>query len=92
MPEVHRLFDKNTAGAPIIATLQKTVFANFLPVSVTGSPVKPHGPGKHHKPFTGIGCPNVFANYLPVNVRGNIDTCGHIRAFGSPNVFIYGIL
>lgn len=87
MPEVHRLTDPNTAGAPIIEVIQKTVFANNLLVSVDGSPVQGHGPGEHSSPVTANGCKTVFIQFIPVNDRGDPDSCGHPRAQGSPDVF-----
>lgn len=90
MPQVHRLTDPNTAGAPIIEVIQKTVFANYLLVSVDGCPVQGHGPGEHGSPLTANGCQTVFIEYIPVNDRGDPDTCGHPRAQGSPNVFTEG--
>ena len=90
MPQVHRLTDPNTAGAPIIEVIQKTVFANYLLVSVDGCPVQGHGPGEHAGPLTANGCQSVFIEYIPVNDRGDPDTCGHPRAQGSPNVFTEG--
>ena len=90
MPEVHRLTDPNTAGAPIIEVIQKTVYANYLLVSVNGSPVAGHGTGEHAGPLTANGCKTVFINYIPVNDRSDSDTCGHPRAQGSPNVYTEG--
>jgi uncharacterized Zn-binding protein involved in type VI secretion len=88
MPEVHRLTDPNTAGAPIVEVIQQTVFANNLLVSIDGSPVEGHGPGEHAGPLTANGSLNVFINGIPVNKLGDPDTCGHPRAQGSPDVFV----
>lgn len=85
---VERIGDVNTAGAPIIATSNTTVFANGILVAVDGSLVAGHGSGAHAHPFTATGSSNVFINNIPVNRVGDIDTCGHVRASGSPNVFI----
>lgn len=87
MPEVHRLTDPNTAGAPIVSVVQQTVFANNLLLSVDGSPVQGHGTGVHSSPVTANGSTTVFAEFIPVNNRGDADTCGHARAQGSPDVF-----
>lgn len=87
MPEVHRLGDPNTADAPIIEVVQKTVFANNLLVSVDGSPVEGHGVGEHSSPLTANGCTTVFIENIPVNDKDDPDTCGHPRAIGSPDVF-----
>jgi uncharacterized Zn-binding protein involved in type VI secretion len=88
MPQVHRLTDPNTAGAPIVEVVQQTVYANNLLVSVDGSPVEGHGPGVHSGPLTANGSQNVFIQFIPVNKLGDPDTCGHPRADGSPNVYV----
>ena len=88
MPQVHRLTDPNTAGAPIIVVIQNSVFTNYLLTSVDGSPVQGHGPGLHGGPLTANGSSNVFIEYIPVNRLGDPDTCGHPRAIGSPDVYV----
>lgn len=88
MPQVHRLTDPNTAGAPIIEVIQKSVYSNYLLTSVNGSPVEGHGPGLHGSPLTDNGSSNVFIEYIPVNRLGDRDNCGHPRAEGSPDVFV----
>ena len=88
MPQVHRLFDPNTAGAPITSVIQNSVYSNYLLTSVDGSPVAGHGPGVHGGPLTANGSTNVFIEYIPVNRLGDPDTCGHPRAEGSPDVYV----
>jgi len=88
MPQVHRLTDPNTAGAPITVVIQNSVFTNYLLTSVDGSPVAGHGPGVHGGPLTANGSSNVFIEYIPVNRLGDPDTCGHPRAIGSPDVYV----
>ena len=90
MPQVHRLTDPNTAHAPIIEVIQKSVYTNGLLTSVDGCPVRGHGPGRHGHPLTANGSPNVFIEYIPVNRLGDPDTCGHPRAAGSPDVYVNG--
>lgn len=90
MPEVHRLGDPNSAGAPITEVIQKTVFVNNILTSVDGCPVEGHGPGTHSSPLTANGSTTVFIENIPVNRRGDADTCGHARTDGSPDVFIEG--
>lgn len=90
MPQVHRLTDDNTAGAPITSTVQNTVYANNLLVGVDGSPVQGHGPGVHAGPLTANGSTNVFIENIPVNRKGDEDTCGHPRNVGSPDVYVNG--
>lgn len=90
MPELHRLGDLNTADAPIVDTVQKSVYANNALVSVDGSPVAGHGLPPHAGPFTANGSRSVFIENIPVNRRGDPDTCGDARVQGSPDVFIDG--
>lgn len=90
MPQVHRLTDPNTAGAPIIEVIQSSVFTNYLLTSVDGSPVQGHAPGVHSAPLTANGSTDVFIEYIPVNRLGDPDTCGHPRADGSPDVYVNG--
>lgn len=90
MPQCHRIGDANDAGGVISATLQSTVYANNILVSVDGSPVTPHPPFTipHITTVTANGSPTVFAENIRVNRMGDADSCGHDRAAGSPNVFI----
>lgn len=88
MPEVHRQFDKNTAGAEITSVVQQSVYVNNLLASVDGSKVQRH---RHHlHPETAHGSNNVFIENIPVNRQGDSDTCGHSRSTGSPDVFVNG--
>jgi len=88
MPQVHRLTDPNTAGAPVVQTVQSTVYANDLLIAVDGSPVEGHGTGEHADPVTANGSTNVFIENIPVNRLGDEDSCGHPRAEGSPDVYV----
>lgn len=92
--DCHRLGDCNTGGGCVTRIPQTTVFANNLLVVVDGSigtshppcpPVPIHCMGNW---VTNDGGPKVFAENIPVNKRGDPDTCGHVRAKGSPNVFL----
>ena len=90
MPQVHRLTDKNIAGAPITQTVQSTVYANNLLIGVNDSKVEGHGPGVHAGPLTANGSTDVFIENIPVNRKDDKDTCGHPRDMGSPDVFANG--
>jgi uncharacterized Zn-binding protein involved in type VI secretion len=90
MPQVHRLTDKNKAGAPIVSVIQSSVYVNNLLASVDGSPVAGHGPGVHAGPVTANGSQDVFIEYIPVNRLDDPDSCGHPRAIGSPDVYVNG--
>jgi uncharacterized Zn-binding protein involved in type VI secretion len=90
MPAIEREGDKNNGGAPVVMSLQKTVYVNGRPVSVVGSAVAGHGRrhGSNHKTVTGSS--NVFVAGIPVNRIGDKDTCGHVRIEGSPDVYVNG--
>lgn len=93
---IHRLGDCNNAGGCITNIPQSTVFANNILVSVDGSIGTAHPPCEVPVPIhcagawqTTSGGPTVFAENIPVNKTGDGDTCGHARAAGSPNVFLF---
>ena len=90
MPAVHRLFDRNTAGAKITKVIQKSVYVNNILASVDNCPVAAHGIYPHSSPRTANGSRNVYIENIPVNRQGDKDTCGHPRATGSPDVFVNG--
>lgn len=80
--KVHRVTDTNTAGAPVVASLQSFVRDNGQLMAVDGSPVEPHVPfvPLHSTPHTANGLGWWRINGIPVNVVGNPDDCGHPRA------------
>ena len=98
MPQTHRLGDCNTAGGCVNGIPQSTVFVNNLLQVVDGSVGTSHPPC----PIPVIHCQgvwvtvqntvkeptNVFVENIPAGYQSNVDTCGHARAAGSPNVFI----
>ena len=92
MPNVQRLGDPNTAGG-IITSGVASVRVNGRPIVIPGRPVTPHpccgepGCGIHCSAVTSMGSSNVRAANAPVIRTGvDLDTCGHARAGGSPNV------
>jgi hypothetical protein len=93
MASVHRYSDPNSAGGLVTDTVQqRSVYVNDLLMSVDGSCVTGHSPFEPpHAPTcvpkTANGAINVTAEDIPMNYDGCADTCGHIRATGSPNVF-----
>jgi hypothetical protein len=104
MPQVHRMGDCNTGGGCVTSIPQSSVFVNNRLTVVdgsigTGHGVPPHcggcwitqqGGGVNGGPGSGGPVPNVFAEFIPVNDLGDVDSCGHPRAEGSPNVFTHG--
>ena len=91
---VQRVGDRNAAGGVILAG-EATVLVNNRPVAVIGARVTPH-------PCCGAkGCPPVhcaasttstngavLVNGKPIVTLGDVDTCGHSRVGGSPNVVV----
>lgn len=94
LQQVHRMGDPSDANGRITAIPQSTVFANRKLVSVDGSIGTSHPPCPADPIHcagnwkTANGSPSVFINGIPVNGRGDADTCGHVRAEGSPDVFV----
>ncbi len=91
----HRMGDPNDGGGTITSIPQKSVFANNLLVCVDGSIGTSHSPCEVPVPIhcegnwtTTSGGPTVFAEGIPVNKTGDPDSCSHVRASGSPNVFL----
>ena len=94
MPAVQRVGDTNTAGG-VILNGDASVLINGQTIAIQGSSVSPH-------PCCGAqGCPptpcsaktqssnfTVLINGIPVVLAGDVDTCGHPRSAGSPNVFV----
>ena len=92
MPNCHRMGDPNSAGGIITSIPQSTVYANGRLVAVNGSIGSGHGRAPHCEGCwaTANGGPTVFVQSIPVNKSGDMDTCGHTRVNGSPNVFLIG--
>lgn len=94
MRRCHRQGDSNSGGGIITTIPQFTVFANFRPVAVNFS----LGASHSSCPKPPIHCagawvtlaiaPNVFIGGVPVIREGDVDSCGHVRVAGSPNVFV----
>ena len=91
MPAVVRRGDVNAAGGAAIQGA-RSVVVNGRPVVGPGSPVTPHpccgAPGCqiHCVAVTTGGSGSVIAEGKPVILVGDVDTCGHARAQGSPDV------
>lgn len=90
MPPVVRVGDRNSAGGQALVGIPN-VIVNGLPISVNGNPVSGHGRGIHRSSTTAIGSTNVFASGIKIQyVGGCVDTCGHARSSGSPDVYVGG--
>jgi len=87
---VVRIGDINNAGGAIIGPSAPTVITNGLPTSVIGDRVSAHAPcplvPSHCAAVVVQGSGTVFAEGRPVVYVGAIDSCGHVRAIGSPTV------
>ena len=94
MPQTHRLNDCNDGGGCVTVIPQTTIFVNNLLQVVDGSMGTGHGVDPHCElcwvtiQNTVKEPTNVFVENIPAGYRSNVDSCGHARAEGSPNVFI----
>jgi len=86
--------DANSAGG-IATTGASTVFVNGRPLVYPGINVTPHpccgspGCGIHCAAVTTGGSSTVFVEGKPVlRANSDSDSCGHVRATGSPDVFV----
>lgn len=91
MPRVQRIGDPNTAGGVIIDGVG-SVRINGRPVAVVVAHVSPHpccgrkGCGKHCHATVNRGSSSVRAGGRAIIYNGIVDSCGHVRTVGSPNV------
>jgi uncharacterized Zn-binding protein involved in type VI secretion len=91
---VCRIGDRNAAGG-VILNGEATVLVNNRPVAVIAARVTPHPccgaqgcPPVHCSASTTSGNGTVLVNGKPIVTVGDIDTCGHSRVGGSPNVIV----
>jgi uncharacterized Zn-binding protein involved in type VI secretion len=92
MPAVQRQGDANSAGG-VASSGVASVRVNGRPVVVPGISVTPHafcgrqGGAKHCSATTNGGSATVRASGKPIiRTSSDVDTCGHVRSGGSPNV------
>jgi uncharacterized Zn-binding protein involved in type VI secretion len=92
MPAVQRQGDANSAGG-VASSGVASVRVNGRPVVVPGISVTPHpccgrkGCAKHCSATTNGGSATVKAGGKPIiRTSADVDTCGHARSGGSPNV------
>jgi uncharacterized Zn-binding protein involved in type VI secretion len=91
---VQRVGDPNTAGG-VIQNGDPSVLVNGRAVAIRGVSVSPHPccgrrgcPPIHCNARTQTNESTVFVNGIPLIFTDDIDTCGHPRAGGSPDVVI----
>lgn len=91
MASIQRVGDRNEAGG-VILTGDSTVFLNGRQIAVQGAPVSPHPPcprpASHCSAKTQSSNSTIYVNGKQVILSNDIDTCGHKRSGGSPDVFI----
>ena len=92
MPAVQRQGDTNTEGGAATSGVT-SVRVNGKPIVVNGTSVSAHAPQKpptahapHAAAGTAGGSGTVRAGGKPVVRTGDVDTCGHARVGGSPDV------
>jgi len=93
MPGIQRQGDTNSAGGAATSGVA-SVRVNGIPVVVAGASVAPHAPWPQrrrnphppHASATTTGSGTVRAEGIPVVLAGDVDTCGHARTGGSPDV------
>lgn len=88
-----RLGDINQAGGAVVSSVASTVLTNGLPTSLIGGSVSAHPPCSPESPahcsaVVTQASGTVFAEGQPVVYVGAVDSCGHSRATGSPNVLV----
>jgi uncharacterized Zn-binding protein involved in type VI secretion len=89
MPAVQRKGDQDDAGGAILDGID-SVLVNGLPIAVLGAQITSHDTyeGEHLNATTRNSQSSVTAEGRFVIVTNDIDTCGHQRQGGSPNVNI----
>ena len=94
MPAIQRVGDQNSAGG-VILNGDDTVLINGRPVAIQGVNVSPHPccgrrgcPPTHCNAKTQSNNSTVLVNGIPLIFTNDIDTCGHARVGGSPNVTV----
>lgn len=92
MPAAQRQGDVNTEGGAATSGVS-SVRVNGKPIVVNGVGVSSHAPWKpkkkhapHAAATTAGGSGTVRAGGKPVVRTGDVDTCGHPRKGGSPDV------
>jgi uncharacterized Zn-binding protein involved in type VI secretion len=94
MPAVQRVGDQDSAGG-VIQNGDNTVLVNGRAVAIQGASVSSHPccgqrgcPPTHCNAKTQANNSTVLINGVPIVLSSDVDTCGHPRSGGSPNVFV----
>ena len=91
---MQRIGDRNSAGG-VILNGDSSVLINGRAVAVQGASVSAHPccgqrgcPPTHCNAKTQANNSTVLVNGIPLVLNGDVDTCGHPRASGSPDVLV----
>ena len=91
---MQRIGDQNSAGG-VILNGDSSVLINGRAVAVQGASVSAHPccgqrgcPPTHCNAKTQANNSTVLVNGIPLVLNGDVDTCGHSRTSGSPNVLV----
>ena len=94
MPAVQRVGDQNNAGG-VILNGDSSVLVNGRAIAIQGASVSAHPccgqrgcPPTHCNAKTQAKNSTVLVNGVPLIFTNDIDTCGHSRIAGSPNVTV----
>ena len=94
MPAVQRVGDQDSAGG-VILNGDSTVLINGRAVAIRGASVSPHPccgargcPPVHCSAKTQANNSSVLVNGVPLVLTSDVDTCGHPRSGGSPDVTV----
>ena len=96
MPAVQRVGDQNSAGG-VILNGDNTVLVNGRAIAIQGASVSAHPccgrkgcPPIHCNAQTRSNTGTILVNGVPLILANDLDTCGHPRVGGSPDVGIGG--
>jgi uncharacterized Zn-binding protein involved in type VI secretion len=94
VPAVQRVGDQDSAGG-VILNGDNTVLINGRAVAIRGASVSPHPccgrrgcPPVHCSAKTQTNNSTVLVNGVPLVLTSDLDTCGHPRSGGSPDVTV----
>ncbi len=94
MPSIQRVGDQDSAGG-VILNGDSTVLINGRAVAIRGASVSPHPccgqrgcPPVHCSAKTQSNNSSILVNGVPLVLTSDVDTCGHPRSGGSPDVTV----
>jgi uncharacterized Zn-binding protein involved in type VI secretion len=94
VPSIQRVGDQDSAGG-VILNGDSTVLINGRAVAIRGASVSPHPccgqrgcPPVHCSAKTQSNNSSILVNGVPLVLTSDVDTCGHPRSGGSPDVTV----